>query len=152
MTYVVASLAPNSAMSYVMQGASCTQRRVSMVPFVFSIPFVLSWGGSISINCFLPFILLLVVIVVTVVVVVVILIFVFVAIVAVVIVVTIIGVVIVVTIVRVVIVVIVGVFAMVAACAFRATATLSTISCRMAARVMAGVSDVDVLLGSILST
>ncbi|GKA39369.1 hypothetical protein Tco_0731920, partial [Tanacetum coccineum] len=41
-------------------GASCTQRKVSMVPFVFSIPFVLSWGGSISSDSFLPSILLLV--------------------------------------------------------------------------------------------
>ncbi|GJS36523.1 retrovirus-related pol polyprotein from transposon TNT 1-94 [Tanacetum coccineum] len=43
-----------------MQGASCTQRKVSMVPFVFSIPFVLSWGGSISSDSFLPSIMLLV--------------------------------------------------------------------------------------------
>ncbi|GKB13477.1 hypothetical protein Tco_0847400, partial [Tanacetum coccineum] len=42
------------------KGASCTQRKVSMVPFVFSIPFVLSWGGSISSDSFLPSILLLV--------------------------------------------------------------------------------------------
>nr|GEW87839.1 hypothetical protein [Tanacetum cinerariifolium] len=152
MTYLVASLAPNSERSCVMQGASCTQRRVFMVSFVFSIPFILSWGVSISLDSFLPSILLLVVIFVTVVIVVVILIFVAVVIVAVVIVVTIIGVVIVVTIIGVVIVVIVGVFTMVAACASRVAATLSAISCRMAARVMAGVSDVDVLLGAILST
>nr|GEU50204.1 hypothetical protein [Tanacetum cinerariifolium] len=50
-----------------------------------------------------------------------------------VIVVTIIGVVIVVTIIGVVVVVIVGVFSMVAACASRAAATLSAISCLMAA-------------------
>nr|GEX04301.1 xylulose kinase-1 [Tanacetum cinerariifolium] len=75
---------------------------------LWSIPFVLSWRGNISLDSFLPSILLLVVIVVTVVVVVVILIFVFVAIVAVVIVVMIIGVVIVVTIIGVVIVVIAG--------------------------------------------
>ncbi|GJW77010.1 hypothetical protein Tco_0138692 [Tanacetum coccineum] len=43
-----------------LEGASCTQRKVSMVPFVFSIPFVLSWGGSISSDSFLPSILLLV--------------------------------------------------------------------------------------------
>ncbi|GJZ90026.1 hypothetical protein Tco_0661953 [Tanacetum coccineum] len=49
-------------------GASCTQRKVSMVPFVFSIPFVLSWGGNISSDSFLPPILLLVVIIATVVV------------------------------------------------------------------------------------
>nr|GEV35281.1 hypothetical protein [Tanacetum cinerariifolium] len=122
MTYLVASLAPNSARSCMMQGASCTQRRVSMVPFVFSIPLVLSWDGIISLDIFLPFILLVVVIVVTVVIVAVILIFVAVAIVAVVIVVTIIGVVIVVTIIGVVVVFIVGVFSMVAACASRAAA------------------------------
>ncbi|GJX04758.1 hypothetical protein Tco_0190674, partial [Tanacetum coccineum] len=55
-------------------GASCTQRKVSMVPFVFTIPFILSWGGSISSDSFLPSILLLVVIIITVVIVVVILI------------------------------------------------------------------------------
>ncbi|GJX46704.1 hypothetical protein Tco_0271894 [Tanacetum coccineum] len=46
----------------------------TMVPFVFSIPFVLSWGGSISSDSFLPSYLLLVVIIVAVVIVVVILI------------------------------------------------------------------------------
>ncbi|GJR18130.1 hypothetical protein Tco_0966657 [Tanacetum coccineum] len=76
----------------VLEGASCTQRKVSMVPFVFSIPFVLSWGGSISSDSFLPSILLLVVIIITVVIVVVILIVVIVVIVGVVIVVVIIGV------------------------------------------------------------
>ncbi|GKE19595.1 hypothetical protein Tco_1427172 [Tanacetum coccineum] len=54
---------------------------------LFSIPFVLSWGGSISSDSFLPSILLLVVIVVTVVIVVVILVVVVVAIVGVVVVV-----------------------------------------------------------------
>ncbi|GKF29624.1 hypothetical protein Tco_0095966, partial [Tanacetum coccineum] len=39
-----------------------------------------------------------------------------------------------------------------AACAFRAEEMPSLISYRMAAKVMAGVSDVDVLLGGILST
>ncbi|GKB12529.1 hypothetical protein Tco_0846452 [Tanacetum coccineum] len=39
-----------------------------------------------------------------------------------------------------------------AACAFRAEEMPSLISCRMVAKVMAGVSDVDVLLGGILST
>ncbi|GJV19023.1 hypothetical protein Tco_1368043 [Tanacetum coccineum] len=59
-----------TGMSYgKMEGASCTQRKVSMVPFVFSIPFVLSWGGSISSDSLLPSILLLVVINVTVVIV-----------------------------------------------------------------------------------
>ncbi|GJU35874.1 hypothetical protein Tco_1184228 [Tanacetum coccineum] len=38
-----------------------------------------------------------------------------------------------------------------AACAFRAEEMPSLISCRMAAKVMAGVSDVDVLLGRFLS-
>ncbi|GKC32985.1 hypothetical protein Tco_1040279 [Tanacetum coccineum] len=78
------------------EGLSCTQRKVSMVPFVFSIPFVLSWGGSISSDSFLPSILLLMVIIITVVIVVVILIVVVVLIVGVVIVVAIIGVVVVV--------------------------------------------------------
>ncbi|GJY39392.1 hypothetical protein Tco_0425756 [Tanacetum coccineum] len=71
MTHLVASLTLDSANSCKMHGASCTQRKISMV--VFSIPFVLSWGGSISSDSFLPSILLLVVIVVTVVIVVVIL-------------------------------------------------------------------------------
>ncbi|GKC53594.1 hypothetical protein Tco_1076339, partial [Tanacetum coccineum] len=39
-----------------------------------------------------------------------------------------------------------------AACVFRAEEMPSLISCWMAAKVMAGVSDVDVLLGGILST
>ncbi|GKE23698.1 hypothetical protein Tco_1435210 [Tanacetum coccineum] len=42
--------------------------------------------------------------------------------------------------------------AVAAACAFRAKEMPSLISCRMAAKVMVGVFDVDVLLGSILST
>ncbi|GJZ00460.1 hypothetical protein Tco_0517889, partial [Tanacetum coccineum] len=99
-THLVASLTLASANSGVMQGASCTQRKISMV--LFSIPFVLSWGGSISFDSFLPSILLLVVIVVTVV----ILLVVVVAIVEVVIVVVIFGVVVV--IIGVVVVVIVG--------------------------------------------
>nr|GEX74032.1 hypothetical protein [Tanacetum cinerariifolium] len=66
MTHLVTSLTPDSANSYVMQGASCTQRKVSMVLFV------------------LTSVLLLVVIIVTVVIVIVILIVVFVAIVRVV--------------------------------------------------------------------
>ncbi|GKA69154.1 hypothetical protein Tco_0775218 [Tanacetum coccineum] len=41
--------------------------------------------------------------------------------------------------------------AIAAVCASRA-AVKSTVSCRMASKVMAGVSDVDVLLGGILST
>ncbi|GJR47187.1 hypothetical protein Tco_1315290 [Tanacetum coccineum] len=96
MTHFVASLTLDSANSCVMLGASCTQRKVSMVPFVFSIPIVLSWGGSISSDSFLPSILLLVVIIITVVIVVVILIVVVVVIIGVVIVVAIIGVVVVV--------------------------------------------------------
>ncbi|GJV92000.1 hypothetical protein Tco_1539813 [Tanacetum coccineum] len=40
----------------------------------------------------------------------------------------------------------------VAACAFRAEEMPSVISCWMAAKVMVGVSDVDILLGGILST
>ncbi|GJZ36843.1 hypothetical protein Tco_0583034 [Tanacetum coccineum] len=82
----------------VLGGASSTQRKVSSVPFVFSIPFVLSWGGSISPDSFLSSILLLVVMVVIVVV----------TVILVVVVVAIIGVVIVVTIIGVVVVVIVG--------------------------------------------
>ncbi|GJT47625.1 hypothetical protein Tco_0973782 [Tanacetum coccineum] len=42
--------------------------------------------------------------------------------------------------------------AIVAACAFRAEELPLVVSCWMAAKVMAGVSDVDVLLGGILST
>nr|GEU29153.1 hypothetical protein [Tanacetum cinerariifolium] len=108
MTHLVSSLTLDSAKSCVMQGASCTQRRVSVVPFVFSIPFVLNWGGSISLDSFFPSILLLMVIVVMVVIIAVILIFVVFVIVEVVIIVAIIGVVIVVTIIEVVIVVVVG--------------------------------------------
>ncbi|GJT59591.1 hypothetical protein Tco_1003124 [Tanacetum coccineum] len=104
-------------------GASCTQRKVSMVLFV------------------LPSILLLVVIVVTVVIVVVI---------SVVVVVAIVGVVVVVVVPLVP--VFLSVFAMLAACASKAAATLSATSCRMASLVMAGAADVDVLLGGILST
>ncbi|GJX67458.1 hypothetical protein Tco_0303185 [Tanacetum coccineum] len=39
-----------------------------------------------------------------------------------------------------------------AVCAFRAEEIPSLISCWMVAKVMAGVSDIDVLLGGILST
>ncbi|GJY08512.1 hypothetical protein Tco_0375566 [Tanacetum coccineum] len=85
MTYPVASPTLDSANSCVMQGASCTQRKVSMVSF-----------GRISPNSFLSSILLVVVIIVTVVIVVVILIVVVVAIVGVVIIVAIFGVVVVV--------------------------------------------------------
>ncbi|GKC36224.1 hypothetical protein Tco_1048608, partial [Tanacetum coccineum] len=101
MTHLVASLKLASENSCVMQGAFCTQRKISLV--LFSIPFVLSWGGSISSDSFLPSILLFMVIVAMVVIV---LVVVVVAIVGVVIVVVIIGVVVV--IIRVVVVVIVG--------------------------------------------
>ncbi|GKF74984.1 hypothetical protein Tco_0224428, partial [Tanacetum coccineum] len=68
MTHFVASPTLDSANSCVMQGASCTQRKVFCVPFVFSILFVLSRGGSMSPGSFLPSILLVVVIIVIVVV------------------------------------------------------------------------------------
>ncbi|GKE58911.1 hypothetical protein Tco_1498096, partial [Tanacetum coccineum] len=58
MTYLVASLTPDSARSYVMQGASFTQGTVSSIPFV----------GSIIPEGILPHILLLVMIIATVVV------------------------------------------------------------------------------------
>ncbi|GKC22620.1 hypothetical protein Tco_1024770, partial [Tanacetum coccineum] len=131
MTHLVASLTLDSANSCVMQGASCTQRKVSMVLFV------------------LPSILLLAVIVVTVVIIVVILVVVVVAIVGVVVVVVAIG-----NGVPSIIklsFVIVGSFSccrnfslfrvpisiisisMLAACASKAATTLSATSCRMAA-------------------
>ncbi|GJX20932.1 uncharacterized mitochondrial protein-like protein [Tanacetum coccineum] len=165
MTHLVANLTLDSASSCVMQGASCTQRKISMVLFV------------------LPSILLSVVIVVTVVIVVVI---------PVVVVVAIVGVVFVIVVPLVpVFLLVLSVFAKLAACASKAAATLSTTSCRMAcflfllqevllvqysywdcwhlpwpaacasrallvksaiscrraSKVMAGVSDVEVLLG-----
>nr|GEX20308.1 reverse transcriptase domain-containing protein [Tanacetum cinerariifolium] len=64
MTHFIASLMLDSAKSCVMRGASCTQRKVSSVPFVFCILFVLSQGGGISPGSFLYFIMLLVVMVV----------------------------------------------------------------------------------------
>nr|GEV64473.1 hypothetical protein [Tanacetum cinerariifolium] len=60
MTHLVASLTLDSARSYVMQGAFLTQGMVS------SIPFVLSWGGTIRPEGFRPSILLLTIIIVTV--------------------------------------------------------------------------------------
>ncbi|GJX10220.1 hypothetical protein Tco_0200079 [Tanacetum coccineum] len=108
---------------------------------------------SISLKDFLPSILLLMVIIVAVVIVTVIWVVIFVnVIVGVVIVVAIIGVVVVV--VPLVPVFLLGLLALAidATCAFRAEEMPSLISCRMAAKVMAGVSDVDVLLGGILST
>ncbi|GJR16038.1 hypothetical protein Tco_0798690 [Tanacetum coccineum] len=50
------------------QGVSCTPSKVSCVSFIYSILFVLSQGGSMSPNTFLPSIMLLVVIIVTVIV------------------------------------------------------------------------------------
>ncbi|GJV39228.1 hypothetical protein Tco_1417668 [Tanacetum coccineum] len=50
------------------QGVSCTLSKVSCVSFVYSILFVLSRGGSMRPDTFLPFIMLLVVIIFTVVV------------------------------------------------------------------------------------
>ncbi|GJY67943.1 hypothetical protein Tco_0470925 [Tanacetum coccineum] len=108
---------------------------------VSSIPII----GSISPEGFLSLILLLVVIIAMVVVTVVVV----VAIVRVVIVVAVIGVVVVVAIVRVVIVVAVIGVVVVVACASRAVATLSATSFLMVVRVIAGASDVDVLLGGI---
>nr|GEZ15464.1 hypothetical protein [Tanacetum cinerariifolium] len=58
MTHLVTSLTPDSARSCVMQGAFLPQRKVSNVPFVFSL------GGSISHEGFLPSILLFVIVVV----------------------------------------------------------------------------------------
>ncbi|GJU60111.1 reverse transcriptase domain-containing protein [Tanacetum coccineum] len=120
---------------------SFTQGKVSSI----------SIGGSISSEGFLSSILLSVVIIVTVVFVVVVLVVVVIAIVGVVIVVVF-GIIVVV--VPLVPVFLLGLLALAidAACAFRAEEMPSLISCRMAAKVMAGVSDVDVLLGGILST
>nr|GEV74291.1 hypothetical protein [Tanacetum cinerariifolium] len=94
MTHFVASMTLNSAKSCMMHGASCIKSKLSSVPFVFSIPFVLNWGGSISPDSFLSSILLLMVMVV-IIVVTVILVVVVVAIIGVVIVVMITGVVVV---------------------------------------------------------
>ncbi|GJX16334.1 hypothetical protein Tco_0217166 [Tanacetum coccineum] len=117
----------------------------------------ISVGGSISSEGFLSSILLVVVIIVMVVIVVVILIVIVVAIVGVVIVVMIFGVVVVVDDVSLIFklsfVIIGTVFllgllalAIVSACAFRAEEMPLVMSCWMLAKVMAGVSDVDVLL------
>nr|GEW39866.1 integrase, catalytic region, zinc finger, CCHC-type, peptidase aspartic, catalytic [Tanacetum cinerariifolium] len=130
MTYPVTNLILDRARSYVTQGASFTQGMVSSILI----------DGNISPKGFLLLILLLVVIIVTVVIVVVILI-------------------VVVVIIRVV-VVMDGVSSIlkllfVIIVTFPSTllvAMPSVISHWMVARVMAGVSDVDVLLGGILST
>nr|GEZ04027.1 hypothetical protein [Tanacetum cinerariifolium] len=129
---------------------------------------------SISLEGFLPFILLVVVIIVVVIVAVILVVVVIDAIVGVAIVVASIGVVVVVRIIRIVVIidggvshiiklsfVIIGIslgpvfllglsaFAMAAACTSRAVATPSIISCQVVASVVAGVADVDVLLGAI---
>nr|GEW03494.1 hypothetical protein [Tanacetum cinerariifolium] len=146
MAYFVTFLTPDGARSCVMQCTLPTQGIRSIISMVFIHP-----------EGFLPSIVLLVVIIVAVVIVVV-------TVILVVVVVTIVRVVIVVVIIRVVVVgdvsfiitfsfVIIGVslgsvfllglsvFAIFTACASRAEAIPSGISCRMAARVMAGVSD-----------
>ncbi|GJS94018.1 RNA-directed DNA polymerase, eukaryota [Tanacetum coccineum] len=167
--FLVRSPTLDSANSCVMQGASCTQRKVSMVSF-----------SRISPNNFLSSILLVVVIIVTVVIVMVILIVVVFAIVGVVIVVAIFGVwayafhqdkasLVRVPVVNVTLsssahllrentdsfplfatgislgpVFLLGLSAFaIAACASRAAVIPSVMSCWMAAKVMAGVSDVD---------
>ncbi|GKB16365.1 hypothetical protein Tco_0850288 [Tanacetum coccineum] len=124
MTYLVASSTLDSARTYVMQGAPFTQGTIPSIPI----------GSSISPEGFLLLVLLLVVIIVTVVIVIVILI------------------VVVDDVERPVFLLGLLSFAIDAACAFRAEEMPSLISCWMAAKVMAGVSDVDVLLGGILST
>ncbi|GJS66318.1 NADH-plastoquinone oxidoreductase subunit 7 [Tanacetum coccineum] len=130
MTYPVASPTLDTAWSYVMQGAPFTQGTIPSIPI----------DGNISPEGFLPSILLLVVIIVTVVVVIVILIVVVVDDVSLILKLS-----------FVIIGVLVGpvfllgllALAIVAACAFRAEEMPSVISCWMAAKVMAGVSDVD---------
>ncbi|GJS26373.1 hypothetical protein Tco_0486993 [Tanacetum coccineum] len=86
MTYPIASLTPDSARSYMMQGAPFTRGTIPSIPI----------GGSISPEGFLSSILLLVVIIVTVLIIAVILVVVVIAIVGVVIVVVFIGIVVVV--------------------------------------------------------
>ncbi|GKE46383.1 hypothetical protein Tco_1477641, partial [Tanacetum coccineum] len=61
MAHLVASITLNSARSYVMQSAFLTQGTVSSIPIVFS------WGGSISLEGFMSFVLLWLVITVAVV-------------------------------------------------------------------------------------
>ncbi|GKF48379.1 hypothetical protein Tco_0141630, partial [Tanacetum coccineum] len=60
MTHLVATLTLNNAMSYMMQVAFLTQGKASSIPTIFS------WGDSISLDGFLPSILLLLVIIVAV--------------------------------------------------------------------------------------
>nr|GFC44180.1 hypothetical protein [Tanacetum cinerariifolium] len=164
MAYFVAIMTPDSAWSCVMQCTFSTEGTRSIISMV-----------SISLKGFLPSILLLVVIIVVVVIVAVILVVVVIdAIVGVVIVVVSIGVVVVVMIIEIVVIVYGGVshiiklsfviigislgpvfllglsaFSLEATCASRVAATPSVISCRMAASIIAGVADVDVLLGGI---
>ncbi|GKC64584.1 hypothetical protein Tco_1097182 [Tanacetum coccineum] len=140
MAYFAAILTPDSARSCVMQSTLSTKGMRSIISMV-----------SISLEGFLSSILLLMVIIVAAVIVTVIRVVVVIAIVGVVIVVVF-GIIVVV--VPLVPVFLLGLLALAidAACAFRAEEMPSLISCRMAAKVMAGVSDVDVLLGGILST
>ncbi|GJZ67483.1 hypothetical protein Tco_0630723 [Tanacetum coccineum] len=112
------------------KGASFTQRTISSIPI----------GGSISPEGFLLPVLLLVVIIVTVVIVIVILI----------VVVDDVSLILKLSFTRVPSLRLLA-LAIAAVCAFRA-AVKSAVSYRMASKVMAGVSDVDVLLGGILST
>ncbi|GJZ74924.1 zinc finger, CCHC-type containing protein, partial [Tanacetum coccineum] len=115
---------------WILIGASFTQRTIPSIPI----------GGSISPEGFLLLVLLLVVIIVTVVVIVILIV--------------------VVDDVSLILKIPVGpvfllgllALAIVAACAFRAVAMPLAISCWMAAKVMVGVLDVDVLLEGILST
>ncbi|GKE96509.1 hypothetical protein Tco_1581364 [Tanacetum coccineum] len=125
MTHFVASPTLDSANSYVMQGAPFTQGTIPSIPI----------GGSISPEGFLLPILLLVMIIATVVA-------------------TIVVVVVVAVGVPLGLVFLLGLLALaiVAACTFRAEEMSSVINCWMAAKVMAGVADVDDLLGGILST
>nr|GEY04511.1 hypothetical protein [Tanacetum cinerariifolium] len=134
--HLVANLTPNTARSCVMYSTSSTHGKVS------NIPTVLTWVDNISSDGLLPSILLLVVVIVAIIIVVVtlILIVVVVAIVVVVFVVAIIGVVFVgVSAIIKLLFVIIGfllvlsAFAMLAACAFRAATTRSSISYQMAA-------------------
>ncbi|GKC40576.1 hypothetical protein Tco_1052960 [Tanacetum coccineum] len=138
MTYLVVNPALDRARSYVMQGAFLTQGMVSNIPTVFS------WGGSISPEGFLPSIMLLAVIIV--------------AVVVLVVVGVIIGVVVdvsgvpsiiklsfVITGVSLGPVLVFSVFAMFAACASRAVATLLATSCLMISYPEASQSNLVVL-------
>nr|GEX68008.1 hypothetical protein [Tanacetum cinerariifolium] len=155
MTHLVTGLTLDSARSCMMQVTSFAQGKVS------SIPTIHSWGGNISPNSFLPYILLLVVFVVAVVIVVVAIILV----VVVVVVSSIIKLSFVITVFGTVAwentdsvhsnqrmsptapsvpLKLKGSFAMLAACASRAVTTLSATSFLIAACVMAGIAVVNV--------